>query len=66
MIDQTKLYIFDKDGTLTIPKSGEIFVQYPEDQQLISGVAERLLELRKEGRCSNSDRLQSRRRSGRA
>jgi D-glycero-D-manno-heptose 1,7-bisphosphate phosphatase len=33
-----KLIILDKDGTLTAPKSGNPFVQYPEDQILLPGV----------------------------
>ena len=36
----TKLLVLDKDGTLTRPKSGNTFVQHPEDQELIEGVAE--------------------------
>ena len=36
----TKLLVLDKDGTLTRPKSGNTFVQNPEDQELIEGVAE--------------------------
>ena len=35
-----KLLVLDKDGTLTRPKSGNTFVQCPEDQELIEGVAE--------------------------
>jgi len=35
-----KLLICDKDGTLTRPKSGQTFVQHPEDQELIEGVAD--------------------------
>ena len=35
-----QLIIFDKDGTLTEPKSGEPFVQHPLDQQPIPGAAE--------------------------
>ena len=33
-----KLAIFDKDGTLTIPASGEQFVQDPHDQKPIPGM----------------------------
>lgn len=36
----------DKDGTLTKTLSGKPFPEHPEDQQLISGVLERLEELR--------------------
>jgi D-glycero-D-manno-heptose 1,7-bisphosphate phosphatase len=36
----TKLLILDKDGTLVKPKSGSSFVQHPEDQELLPGVAE--------------------------
>jgi histidinol phosphatase-like enzyme len=46
---QRTLYIFDKDGTLIEPKSGQTFVQSPEDQQLKPGVAEKLAELREQG-----------------
>lgn len=45
----TKLYIFDKDGTLTTPKSGNKFVQHPEDQQLIPGTIELLTRLKDDG-----------------
>lgn len=44
-----KLLILDKDGTLTQPKSGERFVQSPEDQELIPGVAEALGRYRADG-----------------
>ncbi len=36
----TKLLLLDKDGTLVKPRSGNEFVQHPEDQELIPGVAE--------------------------
>ena len=36
----TKLLVLDKDGTLVRPKSGNTFVQHPEDQEVIEGVAE--------------------------
>lgn len=36
----TKLLVLDKDGTLVRPKSGNTFVQHPEDQEMIEGVAE--------------------------
>jgi D-glycero-D-manno-heptose 1,7-bisphosphate phosphatase len=45
----TKLIIFDKDGTLTEPISGNTFVQHPHDQRLRPGVAEKLEQLRGEG-----------------
>jgi D-glycero-D-manno-heptose 1,7-bisphosphate phosphatase len=45
----TKLIVFDKDGTLTQPISGNTFVQHPEDQQLRPGVAQKLEQLRAEG-----------------
>ena len=45
----TKLIVFDKDGTLTEPISGNTFVQYPEDQRLRPGVARKLAQLRSEG-----------------
>ena len=35
-----KLLVLDKDGTLTRTKSGHTFIQHPEDQVLIDGVAE--------------------------
>lgn len=35
-----KLLILDKDGTLVCPKSGNTFVQNPEDQMLLPGVQE--------------------------
>ena len=37
-----KLIIFDKDGTLTTPKSDNTFVQSPDDQKMLPGVAEAL------------------------
>jgi D-glycero-D-manno-heptose 1,7-bisphosphate phosphatase len=45
----TKLIVFDKDGTLTEPISGNTFVQHPEDQRLRPGVARKLAQLRSEG-----------------
>lgn len=36
----TNLLVLDKDWTLIRPKSGNTFVQDPEDQELIEGVAE--------------------------
>jgi histidinol phosphatase-like enzyme len=46
-----KLAVFDKDWTLVKPKSGGTFVQAPEDQELLPGVAEKLEELRSDGWC---------------
>lgn len=40
-----KLVIFDKDGTLTTTKSGERFVQHPQDQKLLPGIYNRLEQL---------------------
>ena len=44
-----KLAIFDKDNTLTTPKSGARFVQNPEDQMLLPGVAEGIAALAANG-----------------
>jgi D-glycero-D-manno-heptose 1,7-bisphosphate phosphatase len=44
-----KLAIFDKDGTLVTPKSGEKFVQHPEDQMLLPGVAEGIAAMAADG-----------------
>jgi D-glycero-D-manno-heptose 1,7-bisphosphate phosphatase len=44
-----KLLICDKDGTLTTTKSGETFVQHPEDQELLPGVAQTIARYRAEG-----------------
>lgn len=44
-----KLLICDKDGTLVRPKSGGTFVQHPEDQELIQGVAETIARYVAEG-----------------
>ena len=44
-----KLAIFDKDGTLTTPASGAKFVQTPEDQVLIPGVADLLSVMSSDG-----------------
>ena len=44
-----KLLILDKDGTLTTTASGETFVQHPEDQVLLPGVAEALQRYQDEG-----------------
>jgi D-glycero-D-manno-heptose 1,7-bisphosphate phosphatase len=43
------LVILDKDGTLTESASGNTFVQSPTDQQLLPGVAERIVELNAKG-----------------
>ena len=45
----TKLLILDKDGTLVRPVSGAKFVQSPEDQGLLPGVAEALARYRADG-----------------
>lgn len=39
-----RLVILDKDGTLVEPASGSKFTQFPEDQRLLSGVAERIAD----------------------
>lgn len=44
-----KICILDKDGTLTTPKSGHQFVQCPDDQVLLPGVAEAIAQLKSEG-----------------
>lgn len=44
-----KIAILDKDGTLVRPKSGAEFVQNPEDQELLPGVAEAVARLVAEG-----------------
>jgi D-glycero-D-manno-heptose 1,7-bisphosphate phosphatase len=44
-----KLVVFDKDGTLTEPISGQTFVQSPQDQRLRPGVSEKLDQMRSEG-----------------
>lgn len=44
-----KACILDKDGTLVTPKSGEAFVQSPEDQVLLPGVADAIAQLKSEG-----------------
>lgn len=41
------LLIFDKDGTLTIPKSGENFCKHPKDQIEVPGTSEYLRRLAK-------------------
>ncbi|NEZ68303.1 HAD-IIIA family hydrolase [Leptolyngbyaceae cyanobacterium CCMR0082] len=35
-----RILILDKDGTLVKPKSGQKFVQHPEDQEVLPGVYE--------------------------
>lgn len=44
-----KLLILDKDGTLVTTKSGETFVQHPQDQKLLPNVAEVLSEYASQG-----------------
>jgi D-glycero-D-manno-heptose 1,7-bisphosphate phosphatase len=44
-----KLLICDKDGTLTLPKSGGKWVKHPEDQVLIPGVLDKFKEYRAAG-----------------
>ena len=44
-----KLLILDKDGTLVKPKSGARFVQHPEDQELLPGVADAIARYAAEG-----------------
>lgn len=47
--DTLKLAILDKDGTIVAPRSGQTFVQSPEDQMLLSGVAERIAAMKADG-----------------
>jgi D-glycero-D-manno-heptose 1,7-bisphosphate phosphatase len=44
-----KLYLFDRDSTLTIPASGEKFPKSVDDQQWMPGRLERLHELQAQG-----------------
>lgn len=44
-----KLLILDKDGTLVKSKSGNKFVQHPQDQELLPNVAETLQRSRDDG-----------------
>lgn len=44
-----KLLILDKDGTLVRPKAGAKFVQNPQDQELLPGVAEAVSRYAAEG-----------------
>lgn len=44
-----KILILDKDGTLVKPASGNKFVQSPEDQELLPGVAEAIALYRDAG-----------------
>lgn len=44
-----RLCILDKDGTIVRPKSGQTFVQSPEDQELIPGVTDAIAKLVAEG-----------------
>jgi D-glycero-D-manno-heptose 1,7-bisphosphate phosphatase len=39
-----KLLVLDKDGTLIRPRSGQRFVQHPQDQELLPGVAEAIAQ----------------------
>ncbi|MGD1938370.1 MAG: HAD hydrolase-like protein [Cyanophyceae cyanobacterium] len=48
-LSDLELVVFDKDGTLSIPKGGARFVQNPKDQVLLKGVSERLAELTASG-----------------
>jgi D-glycero-D-manno-heptose 1,7-bisphosphate phosphatase len=43
------IVLLDKDGTLVAPMSGNTFVQSPTDQQLLPGVAERIIDLNARG-----------------
>lgn len=43
------LLLLDKDGTLIQPSSGERFVQHPQDQELMPGVAEAIAHYAAEG-----------------
>jgi D-glycero-D-manno-heptose 1,7-bisphosphate phosphatase len=49
MTQQTKLAVLDKDGTLVVPKSGDKFINSPEDQILIPNVIDRLKYLQSQG-----------------
>lgn len=44
-----ELFVFDKDGTLVVPESGNKFVDNPRDQVLREGMYDRLLELHRKG-----------------
>lgn len=44
-----RLAIFDKDGTLIKPRSGQTFVQSPDDQELLPGVKEQIEAMAKDG-----------------
>jgi D-glycero-D-manno-heptose 1,7-bisphosphate phosphatase len=48
-IQNRKLVILDKDGTLVEPASGSKFVQDPFDQQLLPGIEIRIRELKLSG-----------------
>lgn len=56
-MDKRRLLALDKDGTLVRPASGSKFVQHPEDQVLLPGVAEVIRRYADEGWamviCSN-------------
>lgn len=51
------LYIFDRDGTLTVTKSGRPCPNFSNDQEVLPGVAQKLKELKENGHflaiCSN-------------
>ncbi|MEO1208266.1 MAG: HAD hydrolase-like protein [Cyanobacteria bacterium J06638_20] len=46
---KARILLLDNDGTLIKPKSGDEFVQHPEDQVLIDGAAESIARYRSEG-----------------
>lgn len=50
--NKTKIYIFDKDGTICRSKSGKKFINSVEDQELIPGVKEKIEQLQ-----SNSHKI---------
>ncbi len=39
------IFVFDKDGTLVRPNSGEIFPQHPTDQEPLPGMREAIAEI---------------------
>jgi len=49
MTTMTRLLLLDKDGTLTVPKSGGAFPQHPKDQRLREGVEQALKEYADDG-----------------
>lgn len=48
-MQNTRLILFDRDGTLTIPASGATFPKSINDQQWMPGRLERLWQLREQG-----------------